>query len=90
MKQNDIDKTQYQNLFELSPFINLLNIQVDNVDAANGMLTLVMPFNEQLCQAKGSGQYHGGAIAALIDTAAAVVLAIKVSGPAPTVNFRTD
>lgn len=90
MKQSDIDKAQYKNLFELSPFIDLLNIQVDEVDAANGRLTLTMPFSEKLSRAKGSGQFHGGAIAALIDTAGAVALAIKVSGSAPTINFRTD
>lgn len=38
----------------------------------------------------GTGQWHGGPIAALIDTAGDYALALHAGGPVPTINFRTD
>ena len=38
----------------------------------------------------GSGQFHGGPIAALIDTVGDFAVALVVKGGVPTINFRVD
>ena len=45
------------------------------------------PFPER---GKGTGQYHGGVIATLIDVAGDFALALIVGGPVPTINLRVD
>ncbi len=54
-----------------APFERLLNITIS--EAVDGHATLTMPFLHEYAQ--GAGLLHGGAIAALADTA--VVMAIK-------------
>ena len=44
----------------------------------------------QFERALGSGQFHGGPIAALIDTAGCYGLVMVLGHGVPTVNFRTD
>jgi len=38
----------------------------------------------------GTGQWHGGAIAALIDTAGDFAIVLRTNAPVPTINFRVD
>jgi uncharacterized protein (TIGR00369 family) len=49
-----------------------------------------MPLRPELERKAGTGQFHGGAIAALIDTAGDYALALALGGGVPTINFRTD
>ena len=39
---------------------------------------------------RGSGQWHGGPIAAIIDTVGDYALVMLLGPPLPTVNFRVD
>ncbi|HEY2228231.1 MAG TPA: PaaI family thioesterase [Xanthobacteraceae bacterium] len=39
---------------------------------------------------RGSGQWHGGPIAAIIDTVGDYALVMLLGRPLPTVNFRVD
>ena len=38
----------------------------------------------------GSGQWHGGPIAAMIDTVGDYALVMSIGRPLPTINFRVD
>src|ERR1700686_3955749 len=38
----------------------------------------------------GSGQWHGGPIAAVIDTVGDYALVMSIGRPLPTINFRVD
>ncbi len=38
----------------------------------------------------GSGQWHGGPLAAVIDTVGDYALVMSVGRPLPTINFRVD
>ena len=49
-----------------------------------------MPMRPEFERRAGTGQYHGGAIAALIDIAGDYALVMKVGGGVPTINFRVD
>jgi uncharacterized protein (TIGR00369 family) len=73
-----------------SPFIAFLGLEVVSVDEASGAIECrcaVQPAFERLA---GSGQWHGGVLASLIDTVGDYAVARAVGGPVPTVNFRTD
>jgi acyl-coenzyme A thioesterase PaaI-like protein len=39
---------------------------------------------------RGTGQWHGGPIAAIIDTVGDYALVMLLGRPLPTVNFRVD
>jgi uncharacterized protein (TIGR00369 family) len=73
-----------------SGFIRQQGVQLAGCDAAAGSLTLRLPFHAGLERSDGSGQFHGGPIAALIDTAACFAVVMQIDGPAPTINLRTD
>lgn len=49
-----------------------------------------MPMRPELERGAGSGQFHGGPIASLIDTVGDFAVVAIVKGPVPTINFRVD
>ena len=51
---------------------------------------MTMPLKPEFERAPGSGQFHGGPIAALIDTAGCFGLIMVQGHGVPTINFRTD
>ncbi len=51
---------------------------------------MVLPVAPILERMPGSGHTHGGAVAALIDTAACFALAMGNARPPPTVDLRID
>lgn len=59
-------------------------------DVAESRLCMEMPLIERLERHAGTGQFHGGAIGALIDTAAVFALMMVLKKPVPTINLRTD
>ncbi len=79
-----------QAILDHSPFIRHLRNRVVAIDAARQQIILEMPFAPELERGPGSGQYHGGAIAALIDTAGDFALGVVLGGPVPTINLRID
>ena len=68
----------------------VLNIQL--VSAANGHLTLELPYSEQIVGNPGSGVIHGGAITTLMDTACGFVVPISLEefSICPTLDLRID
>lgn len=61
-----------------SPLVAFLGLTVTHADARG------------LRARPGSGQWHGGPIAAAIDTVADYALAMLVGRPLPTIGFRVD
>ena len=49
-----------------------------------------MPMRPELERGGGSGQFHGGPIAALIDTVGDFAVVAMVKGFVPTINLRVD
>jgi uncharacterized protein (TIGR00369 family) len=85
-----LTREQIQASMDRSPYIRFHQMQCESVDAETKTVVLRMPMRPELERAAGSGQWHGGAIAALIDTAGDYALALVVGGGVPTINFRTD
>ena len=73
-----------------SPFISFMQLQVVSIDQDKQQIVLKMPMRPAFERGAGTGQWHGGAIASLIDVAGDYALVMKVGGGVPTVNFRTD
>lgn len=81
---------QIQVLLDRSPFIKFLNVHVVSVDPAREEIVITMPMRPELERRPGSGQFHGGAIAALIDIVGDYVLVMLLRIPVPTIDFRVD
>jgi uncharacterized protein (TIGR00369 family) len=76
---------------EQSPFIAFMNLELVSVDADAGEVAMKMPMRPELERGGGiGGQFHGGPIAALIDTVGDFAVAVVVKGGVPTINFRVD
>lgn len=73
-----------------SPFIRFAGIRPLEVDAPGQRSTWRMPWRAEFERAEGTGQWHGGPIAALIDTAGCMGLIAVIGRYAGTVDFRTD
>lgn len=73
-----------------SPFIQFMNLELLSADAQTGAISMKMPMRSEFERGGGSGQFHGGPIAALIDTVGDFAVAILVKGGVPTINFRVD
>jgi uncharacterized protein (TIGR00369 family) len=81
---------EIQAMFDRSPFIKFCNMRVAAVDAERERIIVEMPMRAELERWPESEQYHGGAIAGLIDVAGDFALAIRLRGAVPTINFRVD
>jgi uncharacterized protein (TIGR00369 family) len=81
---------QVQEILDGSPFIRFFGMTAVSADVGAGTLVMAMELRPELERREGSGQWHGGAIAGLIDTAGDFALAMKLGAPVPTINFRVD
>ena len=79
-----------QSALQSVPFITLLDINVTSLDLTSSTLEMEMPFTNQISRMVSLNQMHGGAIAALIDSAATFLVVAHVEDAVPTINFRTD
>jgi uncharacterized protein (TIGR00369 family) len=81
---------QIQDLLEHSPFIRFLGLTVTQADPAQQRVTMTLPMRPEFERIAGSGQWHGGPIAAVIDTVGDYALVMSLGRPLPTINFRVD
>jgi uncharacterized protein (TIGR00369 family) len=73
-----------------SPFIAFLNMEVTEVDPDKQRIVTRTPMRPEMERGGGSGQWHGGPIAAIIDTVGDYALVLSLERPLPTINFRVD
>jgi uncharacterized protein (TIGR00369 family) len=85
-----MSQAEIQALLDNSPFIAFMGAKVESMDTATDSIVVRMPIRPEFERRGGTGQYHGGVIASLIDVAGDYAVAMKVGGGVPTVNFRTD
>ena len=79
-----------QAMCEGSPFIRFAGIHLLEMDEKALRSKWRMPWRPEFERADGTGQWQGGLIAALIDTAGCMGLIAIISKYAGTVDFRTD
>src|SRR5436190_916299 len=85
-----LDAAQLAAIFEASPFIATLKLEVLAVDHDRSEITLRMPLHPGLERRPGTKQFHGGPIASFIDTTGDFAIGIMVGGGVPTINLRID
>ena len=90
MSDPPLDKEEIQRRLGQSPFIALLNLSVLRVDPVKQELVMRAGMRPEFERGRGSGQWHGGPIAAIIDTVGDYALAMLLGRALPTVNFRVD
>jgi uncharacterized protein (TIGR00369 family) len=79
-----------QALIDGSPFLRFLGLRVVSADAAAATVVLTAALRPELERRGESRQWHGGALAALIDSAGDYAIALGLGAAVPTINFRVD
>jgi uncharacterized protein (TIGR00369 family) len=75
---------------ENSPFIQFLGLHVEATVPDKQEVTMSAELKPEFERARGTGQWHGGVIASLIDTVGDYALVMLLGRPLPTINFRVD
>lgn len=73
-----------------SPFIAFLDLAVVSADPEAETVVMRCPMRPEFERGQGSKQWHGGPIAAIIDTVGDYALVMMLGRPLPTINFRVD
>ena len=90
VKSERLSAAEWEAKINGSPFNAFCNASVTEVDYENLTMTLTMPMRPEFERRAGTGQWHGGPIAAFIDTAGDYAMALHVGAPVPTINYRVD
>lgn len=85
-----LTKNDIQERLDASPFISFMNISVRSVNHERNSISMQLPMRPEFERRKGSGQFHGGVIASLIDIVGDYALAMMLGSGIPTINFRVD
>lgn len=90
MTGKTLDAAAVQDYLDASPFIAFCGLKVTALDIAAQTITMTAPLRAEFERGAGTGQWHGGPIASIIDTVGDFALAMLVGGGIPTINFRVD
>lgn len=85
-----LSRDDIQHRLDRSPFIAMLGLTVESIDHDNAALMMRMRGQPHLWRRADSDQFHGGAIAALIDVVGDFAIGMLVGGGVPTMNLRVD
>lgn len=85
-----LDAAAIQKIFDGSPFIALLGLQVLGLDYEKSEFRARMPLRPELERRAGTRQFHGGPIAGFVDTVGDFAIGMLVGGGVPTMNLRVD
>ena len=73
-----------------SPFHQVLGLRLESFDPAAQTVAIRCTFQPALDRSGGTGQFHGGVIASLIDIAGDFALIAVLGHGVPTINIRVD
>ena len=85
-----LSRDEVQEKLDGSPFIAFCRLSVVSLDHDKGEITMKAPMRPEFERGAGSGQWHGGPIASIIDTVGDYALIMLLGRGLPTVNFRVD
>jgi uncharacterized protein (TIGR00369 family) len=85
-----LTKEQLQERLSHSAFIDSLRLTVLAADPEQQQVVMRAEMRPEFERGRGTGQWHGGPIAAIIDTVGDYALVMLQGRPLPTVNFRVD
>ncbi|MDP1840895.1 MAG: PaaI family thioesterase [Reyranella sp.] len=81
---------ELQAMLDRSPFIAFLGLKITEADPAQELVTMSCAMRPEFERGAGTGQWHGGPIAAIIDTVGDYALIMALRRGLPTINFRVD
>jgi len=87
---NPVSRKTLETMLADSPFQQLLGLRLDEFDLAAQTITIRSVYGPNVERSAGTGQYHGGVIASLIDIAGDFALIAVLGYGVPTINFRVD
>ena len=90
MSERSLDKEVLQQRLAYSAFIDFLNLSVVTADPERQEVVMRAAMRPEFERGRGTGQWHGGPIAAIVDTVGDYALVMLLGRPLPTVNFRID
>jgi len=85
-----LGKEELQQRLAHSAFIDFLNLTVLTADAEQGRVVMRAAMRPEFERGRSTAQWHGGPLAAIIDTVGDFALVMLLGRPLPTVNFRVD
>lgn len=90
MSEAPLNREQIQEKLSHSTFINFLGLEVLTADPEKQEVSMRLKMRPEFERGSGTGQWHGGPIAAVIDTVGDFALVMLLGRPLPTINFRVD
>ncbi len=90
MSSPPLNKEELQQRLGHSAFIDSLKLTVLSADPDNEQVVMRAEMRPEFERGRGTSQWHGGPIAAIIDTVGDYALVMLLGRPLPTVNFRVD
>jgi uncharacterized protein (TIGR00369 family) len=85
-----LTEAQLQERLGHSTFIDFMGLTVISTDPAREEVVMRAPMRPEFERGTGSGQWHGGPMAAVIDTVGDFALVMLLGRALPTINFRVD
>ncbi|MGH7053915.1 MAG: PaaI family thioesterase [Stellaceae bacterium] len=85
-----LSREEIQARLAQSPFIASLHLDVISADPERQEIVVRAPLRPEFERGRGSGQWHGGPIASVIDTVGDYALVMLLGRALPTINFRVD
>ena len=90
MSDVPLNRQQLQARLLESPFNAFLALEVVTADPEKQEIVMRLKRRPEFERLAGTGQWHGGPIAAAIDIAGDYALAMLLGKPLPTINLRVD
>jgi uncharacterized protein (TIGR00369 family) len=90
MSDRPLNRQQLQERLLDSPFNAFLGLEVVTADPEKAEVVMRLKMRPELERLTGTGQWHGGPIAAAIDIVGDYALAMLLGKPLPTINLRVD
>jgi len=90
MTEVPLSVAELQRWLDGSPFIAFLGLQVVSADPEKQEVVMRLAMRPEFERGRASGQWHGGPIAAVIDTVGDYALIMMLGRGLPTINFRVD
>jgi uncharacterized protein (TIGR00369 family) len=90
MSHRPLDRQQIQERLMRSPFNTWLDPEVVSADPEKQEVVMRLKMRPEFERLPGTGQWHGGPIAAAIDIVGDYALAMLFGQPLPTIDLRVD
>jgi uncharacterized protein (TIGR00369 family) len=85
-----LSRTELEYWLSEGAFHQVLGLRLESFDAEGHSVVIRCPYGPNVERIPGTGQYHGGVIASLIDVAGDFALVAVLGHAVPTINLRVD